>query len=142
MANAPKTNPDMLEPIKTLSAAMVTNPALGPQAQHFWQAQDKMLQEAEKFSSAWFKRRHEATQSALQASQEIASESTSDPASALKAMTEWQAKSMDRMAADARDCMDMMTRCAGLAVGNEAQALEETADTARKAAKGSKSDPV
>lgn len=136
-----RTN-ELLEPMKSLSAMFATNPALRPQAQHFWQAQDRMLAEAEKFSSAWFKRRQEAAQSAMRASQEIASNGTTDPAAAMKTIADWQAHSMERIAEDTKDCMEMMTRCAGAAATNEAEALEEAATKANKSTKTSKSSPV
>lgn len=133
---------EVFEPIQSLNAMFATNPALGPQAQHFWQAQDRMLAEAEKFSSAWFKRRHEAAQSAMRASQEIASNGAIHPATAMKVMADWQAQSVERIAEDAKDCLEMMTRCAGAAATNEAEALEEAATKASKSSKTSKSSPV
>lgn len=133
---------DVFEPIQSMNVMLAANPALGPQAQHFWQAQDRMLAEAEKFSSAWFKRRHEAAQSAMRASQEIASNGTTDPAAAMKTIADWQAHSMEHIAEDAKDCMEMMTRCAGAAATNEAEALEEAATKANKSTKTSDSSPV
>ena len=65
-----------------------------------------------------------------------------DPDSAMKAMANWQAHSMERLAEDAKDCAEMMTRCAGLVVSNEVEAIEETAENTRRATKTSKSEPV
>lgn len=142
MAKSDTSLNEMLEPIKSVTAMFATNPALGPQAQNFWQAQDRMLAEAEKLSSAWFKRRHEATQSAMHASQEIATDGMADPAAAMKVMADWQAHSMERVAEDAKDCMELMTRCASAAATNEAEAMDEAATAAKKSAKTSKSQPV
>ena len=133
---------DIFEPISSMNVAFSANPALGPHAWHFWQTQELMLDEAQKFWSAWFKRRHEATQSAMRASQKVAAEGASDPAAAMKIMTDWQAHSMERIAEDAKECMELMTRCAGLAANNEVEAMEEAVETTQKATKTSKSKPV
>lgn len=128
-----------------LNAAQVLftmNPALGPQTRHFWQAQDRFLQEAEKFSSAWFRRRHDATRAALDAAAQIADKGMGDPASAMKVMADWQAHSMERLAEDVKDCAEMMTNCAGSLVGNEIEAIGETAENANAASKTAKDVPV
>jgi len=141
MAKSDTSYTGIFEPMTTMGT-LFTNPVMGPQAQHFWEAQDRMLAEMEKFSSGWFKRRHEAAQSAMRASQKVAAEGVTDPGAAMKAMTDWQAGSMERLAEDAKNCMEMMTRCAGTVASNEAEAVDETVETAKKSSKTSKSQPV
>jgi len=142
MAKSDTSLKGIFEPMNSIGTMFAANTAMGSQARHFWQAQDRMLGEAEKFSSAWLKRRHEATQSALRASQEIASHGASDPAAAMKVIADWQAHSMERLANDAKDYMEMMTRCTNVAATNEAEAMGETAEAAKKSPKPTKSEPV
>ena len=126
----------------SMKAVFAANPMFGPQTQHFWRAQGRMLEEAEKFSSAWFKRRHEATKTAIEASTKLASGGTNDPGSVMNTIADWQTHSLERLTEDAKDCAEMMSRCAGLVVSNEVAAIEETAENVKRASKTSKSDPV
>ena len=109
------------------------NPAIGPQSQHFWQVQDRFLEEVEKFSSAWFKRRHDATQSALEAVSTLSNAGMRDPGAAMQLITEWQTHSMERLAEDAKDCAEMVTHCMGTFVANEAEAVEEATQNVKRA---------
>ena len=68
MARSDTPQGGILNLMKTAQTAFAANPMFGRQARHFWQAQDRVLEEVEKFSSAWFKRRHEATRTAIEAS--------------------------------------------------------------------------
>ena len=142
MAKTDTKQNGMLEAMKSANSMMAANPMFGPQAKHFWQAQDRILDEAQKFSTAWIKRRHQATQSALKASSVVATDGANDPSAAMKALADWQTHSMERLAEDAREGLDLMTRCAELVVSNEVEAIEETTEIAQKATKTSKSEPV
>lgn len=142
MAKSNSPTPQVDEAVNTARAIFSTNPAFGPQARHFWQAQDRLLSEAERFSSAWFKRRHDAAQAAIATTRQIADGGAQDPAAALRAITDWQAHSLERLAKDARDCTEMMARCADALLRNEVEALEETADNTRRATSSSQSEPV
>ena len=77
---------DMMQQARGMFAV---NPMIAPQQEHFWKAQDRILEEAEAYSKAWFARRHEATQSALETVHKI-SGNGSDPSAALQAMANWQ----------------------------------------------------
>lgn len=142
MAKSDTPQGGILDSMKTAQTALAANPMFGPQARHFWQAQDRMLEEVEKFSSAWFKRRHEATRTAIEASAKLIDSGMRDPGEAMKAIAAWQTHSMERLAEDAKDCAETMTRCASLVVSNEVEAMEETAENSRRATKTSKSEPV
>ncbi len=117
-------------------------PAAGSQGAHFWKAQDTVLKECEAFSEAWFKRRHEATQSALDATKKLAERSMGDPMAAMSILAEWQTHSMERLAEDARDYLAMMTGCAAAVISNEVEAVDETVASAKSATKSAKSEPV
>ncbi|MCL3882943.1 hypothetical protein [Marivita sp. GX14005] len=127
---------------QALDAAQVMfsmNPAYAPQVTHFWEAQDLMLKEAEKFASSWFERRHEATQSALKAATDADNTDLRHPAVAMQAMLDWQKNSMERMAEDLSEWSAMMSRCAGIWTSNETEAMEETEANAKRTAKPAKS---
>lgn len=118
------------------------NPAYAPTATHLWKAQERVMKEVEAFSSAWFRRRHEATQSALDVAAKLASGGAKDPATSMKAITNWQARSMERMAEDARDYTEMMTRCVGSLVTNEIESVEETAENTKRTFSDKHATPV
>lgn len=109
---------------------------------HFWRAQERILDEVERFSSSWFRRRQEAAQSMIDAGRQIISEGGADPASVAKQIADWQLRSMERLSEDATDCTEMLSGCADALVSNEAEAMEETAETVKRATKQAKSEPV
>lgn len=112
---------------------MALNPVIGPQSAHFWEAQDRFLKEAERFSSAWFKRRHDATRSALEATKEISNGGMQDPAQSMTTIADWQKHAMERMAEDAKDFTEMVTCCVGTAISKEIEAAEEIAENTKRA---------
>ena len=57
MANESKSVGDLLEQAQGMVAL---NPAIGPQMEEFWKAQDGIIEETEAFYRAWFERRHAA----------------------------------------------------------------------------------
>jgi len=133
---APKTGTEAAQTI------FGRNLVFGPQSKHLWQAQDQILDEVQKFSTAWFKRRHEATRSTLGIVSSITTGEFSQPAIAMKAMTDWQTHILERLAEDAKDCSELMTRCAESLVSHEIEAVEEIADTAKKVTSGRHALPV
>jgi len=142
MSNDNKTMTDMQEMTKSALAMFTALPGAGSQSTHFWQAQDMILEEVEKFSSAWFKRRHEGTRAAIETSRQLAEGAMSDPAAAMEILTNWQSRSIERLTEDAKDCSEMMSRCTEAFVKNEVEAVAETAEIAKKATKSAKSEPV
>ncbi|ABV92178.1 conserved hypothetical protein [Dinoroseobacter shibae DFL 12 = DSM 16493] len=128
-----------------LNAAQVVfslNPAFRPQSEHLAQAQQELMKEAEKFSSAWFKRRHEALHSALEVTSHIASTGMMNPAGAMQAMAEWQTRSAARLAEDARDCTEFMSQCARTMIEHEIEATEEAAENTKHAMSKTRATPV
>lgn len=142
MSTITKAFEDIQDLAKSTQSTLAAAPVAGFQSTHFWQAQDTFLKEFEKFSTAWFKRRHEGTQTAMETSKKIFEDSMGDPAAAMNTLTEWQKHSMERLAEDAKDYADMMSACAASAVSNEFQAIEESVDITKRTTKSTKSSPV
>ncbi|MEO1138971.1 MAG: hypothetical protein AAFW87_05900 [Pseudomonadota bacterium] len=142
MSDVKETTDAMQTMMKSAQAALASGPVLGSQTIHYWQAQDRFLTEFEKFSTAWFKRRHLATQAALDASKQMTQEASKDPATAIKVIMQWQTHAMERLAEDAQSCTEMMTNCMSALIENEAEAAAEAVKTAKRATKQSKSEAV
>ncbi len=115
---------------------------MNPQNKHMFQAQERIWDQIETFSTAWFRRRQDATQALIDAGRRIASEGGNDPAAMIKEVTEFQAGAMERLKVDAKECTDLLTQCAGSLARNEMEALQETAANTQRATKTAKSDPV
>lgn len=142
MADFKETTDAMQTMLKSAQATLAAGPVLGSQTAHYWQAQERFLTEFEKFSTEWFKRRHLATQAAMEASQQMNEESAKDPAATMKVVSQWQADAMERLAADAQACTEMMSNCFGALVQNEVEVVEEAIETTRRATKQTKSTAV
>ncbi|WP_126623186.1 hypothetical protein [Oceaniglobus ichthyenteri] len=142
MATQKKRTPEQEEDALNAAQGVFTaNPLfIAPQVKHMMQAQEKVLDEFEKFSSAWFQRREEATRSMIEAGRRICADN--DPAQAMKEITQWQAKSMERLAEDAKCCAEMWTQCTGTVVSNEIGAAEDTMEYTKQSTKPSKATPV
>ncbi|SLN53939.1 hypothetical protein PEL8287_02868 [Roseovarius litorisediminis] len=138
----PSVLPELL---KMAGTPLALNPLVKPQVEQFWDAQEKLLQEAEAFTRHWFARRHEATKSAMDAAKK-ATVSANDPTEAMQAMADWQRHSVERIAEDAGEWMDMVARCTGHVVRSEAQvseeALEEAVRQTKSATKSKSATPV
>lgn len=124
---------------------LAVNPMIAPQMEQFWKAQDEVLEEAEAYSKAWFERRHDAAQSALETVRKVGGNGA-DPAAAMQAMVEWQQHSFQRMAEDMQQWVDLCTRCAARVSDAEMEAgkesLEELEKRTKSAAKQKHATPV
>lgn len=143
MATDQKTSfTDVMEQARGMMAA---NPILGPQMEQFWKAQDGILQEGEAFSKAWFQRRHEAAQSALEAVRDVKGNGA-DPSAAMRTMIDWQQHSFQRIADDMQQWVELCSRCAGRMTSAEMEAgkegVEEVAKRAKSTAKTRHATPV
>ncbi|WP_397543969.1 hypothetical protein [Roseovarius salis] len=125
----PSTMTDMFRHAQEIIAL---NPVIGPQLVHFWRAQDAVLDETETFARHWFARRHKAAQTALAAAQEVTQNGATDPAGAMRAITEWQTRSMERIAEDMQEWVDTCSRCAGHMTREESEASRDTLKKASK----------
>lgn len=128
--------------LKAMTDAAIPNPLVAPQAEHFWQTQEQLLDVAETFARSWFKRRHEATRTAMKAAREATTKNGANPGDMIETIADWQRHSMERMVEDAREWLDMMTRCAGIAAVSEIEAAEDVLEETRKTTKSAKSEPV
>jgi len=131
--------------MKQTQAAVTLNPMVRPQIEQFWQAQEKMLQEAQAFTEHWFERRHDATKTALKAADHVTN-GGSDPSEALKTMSDWQRHSVERVMEDFREWVELCTRCAGHVTTAEVEAekegLEKAAKQVKSASKTKHATPV
>lgn len=142
MADAMENFPSIQNMMKSAQAALAAAPIMGTQSRHFWEAQEAFLKEFETFASAWFKRRHVATRSALEAGKQIADGAGSDPATMMQVMSDWQTHSLERLSQDAKEYAEMVSKCMSTFAQNEVEAAEEAAEITTKAMKQSKSEPV
>jgi hypothetical protein len=138
----PKAFGDLMSQARGMLAV---NPMIAPQMEQFWKAQDEVLEEAEAYSKAWFERRHDAAQSALETVRKVGSNGA-DLAAAMQAMVEWQQHSFQRMAQDMQQWVDLCTRCAARVSDAEMEAgkesLEEVEKRTKSTAKQKHATPV
>jgi len=118
----------------------LATPLNGTQVEHFWEAQDNILRDAEAFARNWFERRHTATRTAIDASRQATGSGVSDPGAAVRAIADWKVHSMERIAEDFGEWFDLWSNCAAHLSRAEAEAgeaaLEKTAKTAGKVMTG------
>ncbi|MCI2393912.1 phasin family protein [Aliiroseovarius sediminis] len=99
--------------MKQTQDMMTANPMMGAQMTNVFETQQKFLQEAQTFSEHWFDRRKQAAETAMQAARDIVDAGSAEPSVVLNVMSEWQQHSMERMAADFQEWVDLCSRCAG-----------------------------
>lgn len=142
MADESQKVGDLMEQMQGMLAL---NPAIGPRMEEFWKTQDRILEEAEAFSKAWFERRHDAARTALEAVRK-ANGNGSDPSAAMQAMVEWQQQSFRRMAEDMQEWIELCSHCAARMTQAEIEAgkdgADDTAKRAKSAAGTTKATPV
>jgi len=120
----------MADDVRTTIADMMSGapgmwavtPTIGSQCQDFWKAQESILQETEAFSRAWFARRHEATRTALDVARKVGENGGSQPAEAMRAITEWQRGSLARLTRDMQEWMDLTAHCTAHLAGSRTEA--------------------
>lgn len=131
----PKSPPSSItDVVKQMQKLYATGPVVFPPAEHFWQAQEDILGETEAFARHWFERRHTATRTALETARKISEKGPSDPVGAIQAMADWQAHSMERMAEDLREWLDLWSRCAAHMTRAEVETGQEGLEKLAKSA--------
>ncbi|WP_415234178.1 hypothetical protein [Pseudorhodobacter sp.] len=126
MANRANTTAEIENALNAAQAVFTANPTfMAPQTKQFLEAQEQFFAGIEKFSSAWFHRRQEATKSLIEVGRRLSAEGRPDPASAMKEIITWQTGAMARLIEDAKDCTEMMRRCAPGAVQTAAETAAE-----------------
>ncbi len=142
-SNMPTTLADVL---KQLKPPVAGGQVFSAQIEQFWDAQEKILEETEAFAQHWFERRHEAVRTALKTARNASSANAADPTQAFQNMANWQRHSAERLVADAQEWYETVARCASYMAETEIAAVEKTVDdvaeTAKRAGKSSKSEPV
>ncbi len=143
MARHENTTSKIEDALNASQVLFTANPLfLEPQTKNLFEAQERILNQVEAFSKAWFQRRQDGTQAMIDAGRRIASEGGNDPAVIMKEVTEFQSGAMERLSTDAKECTEMLSQCAVALAVNEAEAIEETADKTKKATQTAKSAPV
>lgn len=143
MASHENITPAQERALNAAQVAFSLNPRfMAPQTKHVLQAQERFFDEVEKFSTAWFQRRQDATRSMIEAGRRLTSEGRTDPASAMKEIADWQTQWMERLAEDVKDCTEMLSRCAGTFADDEGEAKQEASGAVKPATKPGKSDPA
>jgi len=130
MAKSNKTPNRQTNGLAVFQAHFLATPAGEHLALHFWQAQEGILKETEEFMKSWFQRRHEAAHTALRACADTETTTPQNPASVAQTIATWQSLSMQRIAEDALDCTNMMSRCTTLLLNTEAEATKELMEDA------------
>lgn len=129
-----ETKSPVAEYIEQARGMMAFNPALAPPMEQFWKAQDRILNDAEAVTKAWFERRHEAARSALDAVRTM-NGNGADPAAAMQAMAEWQHGSFKRLAEDVQQWVELCATCAGRMNDAKVDAVKQGAEGVARRAK-------
>lgn len=106
-----------------LSMAPVTSLA-APQMQQMIDAQDQIMSEFKAYSDAWYRRRHEAALSLMDAVKAMSENGGTDFGQSMTIMNSWMSQSMERMAEDLRDGYSLSLRCTEL--GTQTALTEST----------------
>ena len=85
--------------------------AIGDNARHFWEMQDKILDNMQAFSSAWFERRHTGTHSACEAAERMCG--TNTMVDAVEAYQDWVRGVYERLMADGLACQQQIITATG-----------------------------
>jgi hypothetical protein len=88
------------------SAALVDN------VRRFWDTQDKLLDNMEKFANGWFKRRHIGSHAAHEAAQRMCT--AQNPEDLGREYQEWVTGAFQRAADDGLACQQLVGACAAL----------------------------
>lgn len=110
------------------------NPVMATQMEHFWKVQDALVGAAEAYSRDWFQRRHEAAETALEVVHKV-NGNGGDGAGVLRALLDWQSRSMQRLQADAQQWVGFCSNCTRSLMNETMQAGQEPLDGADKHAK-------
>ncbi|SIO47513.1 hypothetical protein SAMN05444722_2421 [Rhodovulum sp. ES.010] len=121
---AKETDVTLGDMVRQAQGVFALGPVAAPQLEHFWRAQEDILEEVEGAAKKWFRRRHEAAQSALEVMHEMQGAGVA-PQAALQAMADWQSQSMQRVADDLGDWVDLWSRCVGRLASAEVEAANE-----------------
>ena len=81
-----------------------------PQVEQVLTLQQEMAGQTETFARHWVERRQEAVETGLEALREMSATNGADPMAAMRAITDWQRGSFERLNADLRDWVALCTQ--------------------------------
>lgn len=123
-----KTQTNITDLAQQTQALFKLNGTAASQFEQFWKMQDSMLKEAETFARHWFERRHNATETAVEALHEMGSTGQTDPVAAMQAISNWQRGSAERLTEDLQDLMTLYTHLTQAATTAQAEAASSGVD--------------
>jgi hypothetical protein len=98
-------------------------------ARRFWENQEKILQNMEEFTSAWFKRRHTGAHSAQEAAARMCG--TESVVDAVQAYQDWAKGAFERLMADGIACQEQIVSATGALASPPIAPSEKGAEQAR-----------
>ena len=108
-----------------------------PQVEQVLTLQQEMAGQTETFARHWFERPREAVETGLEALREMSSANGADPMVAMRAITDWQRGSFERLNADLRDWVALCTQLTQLSAtaqsGSTSSAADRNADQPKTA---------
>lgn len=123
---------------RTTQQLFAVNPMMSmtsPPLRQVWMTNDKILEEFEELTHNWVERRHEANRTAIEAARAISDTRGGDVTDAVRIMSDWLTKSMERLSEDAKDNYEFCVKCAGHMAGGSVAAGEDLAESVSEQAK-------
>lgn len=103
-----------------------------PQVEQVLTLQQEMAAQTEAFARHWVERRQEAVETGVETLREMNAANGADPMAAMRAITDWQRGSFERLNADLRDWVALCTQLTQIAAtpqnGPASSATEQSAD--------------
>jgi hypothetical protein len=99
-----------------------------PQVDQVLTLQQEMAGQTETFARHWFERRQEAAETGLEALREMSAANGADPMAAMRAITDWQRGSFERLNADLRDWVALCTQLTQLSGTPQSGPASSTTD--------------
>ena len=116
---------DITDLARQTQALFNLNGAEVPGFEQVMKVQQDMLEQAETFTRHWIERRQEAVETALQALNSMNSNGKPDPAAAMKAISDWQRGSIQRLTADYQEWMALCMRATQVAAAPQSEAEQD-----------------
>lgn len=126
--------------MRQTQALLYPNGTVAPGLEQVETLQKEMASHTETFVRHWFERRQEAAETGLMALRQISEANGTDPAAAMRAISDWQRGSFDRMTADLREWTTLCVHAAtAAAIARPETPAQEPAD--QSADKGKRPAP-
>lgn len=118
---------DITDMARQAQALFKMDGVTAPQFEQLMKMQQGMLEQAEAFTQHWIERRQEAVETAIEALNGMNSDGKPDPAVAIRAITDWQRGSFERLTADYQEWMKLCMKATQLAASQHIEAAEDDA---------------